>query len=99
MRGRADVWAIKDYYGRCCWNFFFCVEYVPCPVHFLHVPAIGSFSHWVFNAPNEQFGFGLLKFEMNLSEHTWKESIYAIFITDMVFSIFIDLDGSSTCQK
>ena len=96
MRGRGDVWQIKDY-GP-CW-FFFCVEYVPCPVHFLHVPAIGSFSHWVFNAPNEQFGFGLLKFEMNLSEHTWKESIYAIFMTDMVLSIFIDLDGSSTCQK
>jgi hypothetical protein len=26
---------------------------------FLHVPAIGSFSHWVFNAPNEQFVFRL----------------------------------------
>ena len=31
--------------------------FVFCPVLFLHVPAIGSFSHWVFDAPNEQFGF------------------------------------------
>jgi len=30
------------------------VDYLFCPVLFLHVPAIGSFSHWVFNAPNEQ---------------------------------------------
>ena len=32
------------------------VEYIFCPVLFLHVLAIasGGFSHWAFNAPNEQ---------------------------------------------
>ena len=49
--------------GRIIFLFLFIsilfLSTVPCPVLFLHVPAIGSFSHWVFDAPNEQFFFSL----------------------------------------
>ena len=54
---RADVW-VRSHGNGDIGNLLMWGN-VPCPVHFLHVPAIGSFSHWVFNAPNEQFGFGL----------------------------------------
>lgn len=43
-------------------NGIYSVEYLFCPVHFRHVLATGSFSHRVFNAPNEQL-VSTLKFE------------------------------------